>query len=98
MAHANDLKLAELRKWETLRVENRERAFKQSTLVAPPSELDSDTQDSESESLASGQAGDHSLDAKLRLPQQDLDEWDSGHEIPLAEWKVSPISAWKGKG
>ena len=69
-AHAKDLVLAKLLEGETLQVENRSGEVKRSTLGASLSELDSDAQDSESESLSSVQAErNHVSDAKLRSSQ-----------------------------
>ena len=48
-AHANDLKLAELRSWETSIIENSGRPIRQSTLAAPPLNKEYDLEDSESE-------------------------------------------------
>ena len=87
-AHANDLKLVELRSWETSTIKNSGRPIRQSTLASLPLNQESVLEDSESElsPIKFAEIYHHSEENPCSL-QQDLEEWDPEDTIPLAELK-----------
>ena len=87
-AHASDLKLAELRSWETFIIENSGRPIRQTILAVPPLNQESDLEDSESElpSIKFAEIYHHSEENPCS-PQQDLEEWDPEDTLPQAELK-----------